>query len=308
MFLQAGIINMTLSPYAQKSLFSSLPQKEVIKELKLSIKSSAKIHRNSASIECLAVDYNEIVIIYSKSKTGFNQMCVGDILLLDYRPMQIENSNTVFDYKKFQARRRCFTYGYLENSHFKLVKPKKYSLLSKIEVSREKLISKIREKYNGQEWCDILIALVSGNKSYLEERTKEVYKASGTVHLMAVSGLHMGFVYLFALNILSFLGKRGIIRYLKAVIIIVTIWLYCAFSGFSPSSIRASIMISILIISEIHTGKYISLNALCASALIITVVKPHSLLEIGFQLSYVAILSIFLLNPYFNQKRVSKTK
>ena len=307
-FLLAGISNMALSPYAQKKLISSLAQKSEFKELKLSIRSESKIHNNSSSIECHSIEYNENVIIYSKSKTIFDTMSLGDIIILDYTPKEIVNINNDFDYKKFQAKKKCFTYGYLNDKNFRLIKSNRKSLFIKIRAHRKKIITKIRDRYDNREWCDILIALVSGEKAYLEDRTKEIYKASGAVHLMAVSGLHVGFVYLFVLNILSFLGNKGLFKYLKSLIIIVSIWLYCAFSGFSPSSIRASIMISILVISELYTGRYVSLNALCASALIITIVQPQSLFDIGFQLSYVALLSIIILNPFFNQQRFANSK
>lgn len=307
-FLLAGISNMILSPYAQQNLISSFTHKREIKELKLSIKSGTKIGRNSSSIYCHAIDYNENVIIYSKSKTIFNQMMPGDILVLDYKPVEIKNSDNNFNYKRFQAKKRCFTYSYLNDSSFKLIKSNKKSFLITISIHRERVIAKIRERYNSSEWCNILIALVSGEKSYLEDKTKEIYKSSGAVHLMAVSGLHMGFVYFFVLNMVAFLGKRGIMRYLKMAIVILSLWLYCAFSGFSPSAVRASLMISILTISDFLTGRYISLNALCASALIITLIRPHSLYDIGFQLSYVALLSIIIINPYFNQKKISKNK
>ena len=307
-FLLAGISNMALSPYAQKRLISSLPKNGKIKEIKLSIKSESKIHRNSSSIECHAIDYNENIIIYSKSKTIFNQMNLGDIVILDYTPIEISNVNNDFNYKQFQAKKKCYTYGYLNDKNFKLIKSNRKNLFIKIKTHKKNIITKLRNKYDNREWCDILIALVSGEKAFLENRTKEIYKASGAVHLMAVSGLHVGFVYFFVLNILSFLGKKGLIKYIKALLIIVAIWLYCAFSGFSPSSVRASLMISILVISELHTGKYISLNALCASALIITLVQPQSLFDIGFQLSYVALLSIIVLNPFFNKQKFSNNK
>lgn len=307
-FLLAGVSNMAFSPYAQKNLISSFSQKREIKELRLLVKNGTKIHRNSSSVYCHAVDYNENVIIYSKSKTTFNEISPGDMLIIDYTPIEITNSNNDFDYKKFQAKRRCFTYGYLKETNSQIVKQSNQNILASIRIKREKLITDIRDKYDGSEWCDILIALVSGDKSYLEDKTKDIYKASGAVHLMAVSGLHVGFVYFFVLNILAFLGKRGIIKYLKAVLLIAAVWLYCAFSGFSPSSARASLMISILVISELLTGRYISLNALCASALIITLIQPHSLFDIGFQLSYVALLSIIVINPYFNRRKFSNNR
>lgn len=307
-FLQGGIINMGLSPYAQKNLVSSLSQKREIQNLRLFILNQTKVHRNSSSIECNAIDYRENVILYSKSKAIFEQMKPGDTIILDYIPISISNFNNDFDYEKFQAKKRYFTYSILNDTNFKLIKPAKRDFFSNVKIKRGKLIKEIRSKYGNSEWCNILIALVSGEKSYLEERTKEIYKASGAVHLMAVSGLHVGFVYLFVLNVLAVFGKKRVIRYFKTILTIIAIWAYCAFSGFSPSSVRASLMISILIVSELITGRYISLNALCASALIITVLQPQSLFDIGFQLSYIALLSILVLNPCFNRQRISENR
>lgn len=296
-FFFSGIFNMGSSPYAKKNLVSTLLRNKQIEELKLTVKTSPKIGQNSSSIECHAIDYNENIILYSKKK--IDSINLGDIITINYSPIEISNRDKNFNYKEYQAKRRCFTYGFLNKSDLKRVQAKGKSIIFIIRLKRDRLIQRVRYIYDGSEWCDILIALVSGEKSYLEDKTKEIYKASGAIHLMAVSGLHIGFIYYFTLNILAFMGKGRVMKYLKALLLILSIWFYCAFSGFSPSSIRASIMISILTISELFSGRYISLNALCASALIIIVVQPQSLFNIGFQLSYVALLSIIVINPFF---------
>lgn len=307
-FLLSGLFNMLSSPYAQKNLISSLPLNKEIKELKLSVKKGPRLGENSYSIECYAINFNENIILYSRNKAIFNSICIGDIIIIDYIPKKISNRDNSFDYKSYQAKRRYFTYGYIDENNLKRVEKNNKNLVVKIKLKRENLIENIRDKFGKSEWCDILIALVAGEKSYLEDRTKEIYKAAGALHLMAVSGLHIGFIYYFVLNILAFMGNRGKIKYLKAIIIILAIWSYCAFSGFSSSSVRASLMISILIISQLKSGRYISLNALCASALIITIIQPQSLFNIGFQLSYLALLSILILNPFFNRVSISNNR
>ena len=117
------------------------------------------------------------------------------------------------------------------------------------------------------------------------------------MHILSVSGMHVSFFYFFLSFILSFLGRNRFSEIIKFFAITTILWFYCAIAGFSPSSVRAVIMINLLMLSKIISRKPITLNTLCASALIITIFSPQSLFDPGFQLSYAAFLSIIFINP-----------
>ncbi len=117
----------------------------------------------------------------------------------------------------------------------------------------------------------------------------------GAVHVLCVSGLHVGIIYLVFGFLLSFIKNRGRVRWLKAALLLVVIWFYAFLTGLSPSVWRASVMISLFIIGENLRRDKDKYNTLAASAFILLVINPLLLHDVGFQLSYAAVFGILLM-------------
>lgn len=135
-------------------------------------------------------------------------------------------------------------------------------------------------------------AMAAGDRSGLTPAMRDRYARSGTSHLLAVSGLHVGIVFAVVNLLLGWLPllRRGhIVRCLLAA---ACIWLYAAATGFAPSTVRAAVMFTMLQASLASASGYASLNALCAAALLMLVWNPGLLLDISFQLSYTAVAAI----------------
>nr|WP_255434132.1 ComEC/Rec2 family competence protein [Carboxylicivirga sp. M1479] len=145
----------------------------------------------------------------------------------------------------------------------------------------------------------ILNALFLGDKSRLTYDQKSAFSNAGAMHLLAVSGLHVGIIYMMILVLLQSIGfkKKSII---VALIIILLLWFYALITGFSPSVMRASIMFSILEIGRTVKRKTGVFNLLGASMFIIICFEPLSIFNIGFWLSHVAVASIVSFYPYIN--------
>ena len=143
----------------------------------------------------------------------------------------------------------------------------------------------------------VAMAVGTGNTSLLERSRRAEYSRAGTAHLLALSGLHVGIVYLLVnllLRWLPLLAYGHIIRNTAAVVLL---WLYVLSTGMPPSAVRAALMFSMLQLSQALSADYSPLNALACAAFISLCLDPGLLFDAGFRLSYIAVAAIILFAP-----------
>lgn len=140
-------------------------------------------------------------------------------------------------------------------------------------------------------------ALAIGDKSMLDSSLKSQYKASGAMHLLALSGLHIGIVYCFLKISIAFIGNSPAAIIAKRIVILLTLWAYAFISGLSNSICRAVCMITVYEICDSLGSKRDLLRALAISAFTICIVNPDAPFSIGFQLSYSSVLGIYFIFP-----------
>ena len=143
----------------------------------------------------------------------------------------------------------------------------------------------------------VLQALSIGDKSGLGRDLRAAYRESGAMHLLALSGLHVGLVYALLGWLLRPLGGGRTVRLLRSMLILGLLWTYAVITGLSGSISRAVLMITFYEVSGLLSGDRDALSALAGSALLLMLFRPESPRDIGFQLSYTAVLSILLLHP-----------
>lgn len=181
-------------------------------------------------------------------------------------------------------------------SHYTLINQVKYfSISSAAFEARNRLLQIFRDKnLDGQEFA-VAAALLLGYVNDIDSRLKSAYAASGTMHILSVSGMHVGIIFLFLDTILAFLlrFKRGI--YLKSAIQLLFVWIYAAITGFSPAVLRASACLSFLVIGKTIKRKPEMLNVISASLFLLLLINPLIISDVGFQLSYIAVLGIVIL-------------
>ncbi|MCU4177561.1 ComEC/Rec2 family competence protein [Carboxylicivirga sp. N1Y90] len=195
-----------------------------------------------------------------------------------------------FDYLSYLKNQRWHFGVYV--SQLKQVQSKKghYNLF----VLSAKLRTYLNEKYKlygiGVEELSVLNALFLGDKSDLQYELKQKYSSAGALHLLAVSGLHVGIIYLILSSFLKlFLGKY---RRLLAISLIICLWVYAFVTGLSPSVLRASIMFSILEMGRLWGRQVGVYNLLGASMFLILLIDPLTIYNVGFWLSHCAVASI----------------
>lgn len=147
--------------------------------------------------------------------------------------------------------------------------------------------------------ASVLYAMVSGDKTYIEMEIIDVFSACGTSHLLAVSGLHVGIL----LNVVIFVLQKLKVRNIFALCILtVLVLVYSAFTGFSSSVIRASIMAMVLQLSILIGAKYDPLNSLGLAGMLILLFNPFRLYDVAFQLSFSSCFGIIWIGKYFINK------
>jgi competence protein ComEC len=160
---------------------------------------------------------------------------------------------------------------------------------------RVKLLERLqREGLEGDVYA-VVAAMALGDKSALTKDLKNVYSLTGASHVLALSGLHLGIIY----TLISFLivGRRW--QMVSQLICILSIWTFVFLVGMSVSVVRSAIMLTIYALLSLGHRDKMSVNTLAFAALAMLVVSPRSLFDIGFQMSFMAVLSILLWMPVF---------
>ena len=153
---------------------------------------------------------------------------------------------------------------------------------------------RLREQMPAGDARAVVLAMVTGYRGEISSALRERYALSGASHLLAVSGLHIGIVFML-INILllpMLLLTYGNVA--RSVVAVLLIWLYVLLCGAPPSAIRAAVMFSLLQIALSTPYRYLSLNILAGTALVMTMFDTHLLFDISFQLSFLAVAGILL--------------
>jgi competence protein ComEC len=169
--------------------------------------------------------------------------------------------------------------------------------LDKAFEVRRILRNRIERYIPDEETRAIALALLVGVKDHLSEDLKTAYASAGAMHVLAVSGLHVGILYIILLGILKPLEKRKGGNVLIAVLAIVVIWGYTFVTGMSPSVLRAATMFSVFATSKAIDRESNIYNSLGIAAFILMAYNPNLIFEVGFQLSFLAVTGIVYLQP-----------
>jgi competence protein ComEC len=169
---------------------------------------------------------------------------------------------------------------------------------------RERMIT---SGLTGQELA-VSVALLLGQSSEIDPQLLTSYSASGTLHVLSVSGMHVALVFVVLLKLLSPLEKNKRGRWISFTVQIFVIWFYAFMTGMSPSVLRSVTMLSVIITGRIINRKSHLLNTLAASAIILLIGDPLLIEDAGFLLSYFAVAGIVIVQPMVEKWWSPKSK
>ncbi|MCD6355157.1 MAG: ComEC/Rec2 family competence protein [Prolixibacteraceae bacterium] len=301
LFLLLGIL--IFNEYNQKPIFTEggkfkATVMEAPQEKQNSYKALIKITAfKGAGIFCRS---HENVLAYFAKNKKVELLNPGDVIIIKSNPQFIRNRGNPFefDYKKYLARRRIYRQVYLTNASWAKTDSKApFSLRLKAEQTREKLLTIYRSQPLGKKELEILSALTLGYKRELDPETKHVFSNTGAMHVLAVSGLHVGILLWFFSLLFGFLRRWKSGKTLFVILSLLFLWSYVFITGLPPSVERAATMFSIFVVGNNLRRQANIYNSLAASAFFILLLNPNNLFEVGFQLSYAAVFGIVFLQP-----------
>ncbi len=251
---------------------------------------SVALQSSIISVDGIRYNKNNRLLVYSDSIHLRDTIKPGSIISFRASPREIIDFDSLdnFDYRAYMNRRGykylCFCYDTFD---YKAYKPGVRQLGT---ILRESLFNRLDSSLDNKKSLAIVSAITLGNRALLDKEIKDEFRQSGIIHILAVSGLHVGIISLITISLLRMAGLRS--GLLKLSISLLVIWSYALISGLSPSVTRAAVMFSFL-----STGYYINrpatpLNSVMASAFIIMLAKPSIIFEASFLLSYSAVIFI----------------
>lgn len=238
-------------------------------------------------------------ILYFKDYSEDIKFAVGDVFILPNRVQKIPPKVNPwgFDYPMFLSRQNIHFQGFYSFRDLIEIKPSGFHFLDGLKNLRTTILESYHPYFEDFNSFSVFAALVLGNKENLDDDISSQYANAGTMHVLAVSGLHVGILYFLLGLLLKGLKKRRWLSWCSAIIQISIIWIYAFITGLSPSIFRAATMFSCLIIGDQLERNSNIFNTLGISALILTLSQPELLASIGFQLSYLAVIGILIIFP-----------
>ena len=238
------------------------------------------------------ISHQEKVLLFFND----NNVNAGDVLMVQTKMEKISNKNNPgeFDVKSYWNNKNIFQIGFVFEDDLRFIGTVEKSWLNQfLSRIRNSLKDQLKLVLRGEE-LGVATALLLGDKELLASETRSSFSNAGAMHVLAVSGLHVGIVLFIIMFLLGKLSR--LISKKNAIIIsIVIIWIYAGITGFSPSVMRASFMFSIIAIGQMTGKSSNAVNTLLFSAFVLLIFNPLWIYDIGFQLSYLAMLGIFLL-------------
>jgi len=241
----------------------------------------------------------DIVVLAIFDSISIQAIQYGDVLLVQAKIVAMKSNNNPeqFDYAKYLVRNGIYFQTHIAEGYFAKIDSGGGNPIIRFSYQLQKLLINqyIAAGFEGDEFA-VLSALTLGYKSQIDEETKLAFSATGTTHVLAVSGIHVGLIYMVLMFAMQWIDhKSAKIRIIKLTIIISNLWLFALISGMSPSVLRAALMFSLFTIGTFYNRKLNMYNILAGSAVLLLLIKPLMLFDIGFQLSYIAVFSIVAL-------------
>jgi competence protein ComEC len=203
-----------------------------------------------------------------------------------------------FNYKQFLSYQNIHHQAFLNENDFRLMQSKNELNFKLIALDiREAIRKKLIELFPDEDVSSFAEALLVGYKDNLDPKLIESFSKTGTLHVLAVSGLHAGIIFLILSRLLFFLDKIPKGHIVKGILIILGMWLYAFVTGLSPSVNRAALMLSFVQIGLLFKRKGNIYNTLSIAAFLMLLYNPLLIVSVSFQLSYTAVLGIVYFQP-----------
>ncbi len=258
--------------------------------------------KKKRSIACeveLIYPVNKKTLLYFESDERSKSLMPGDQVIISafIKPFKNLGNPNEFDYKGFMARKGFSGTAYINSSGWVNTGKRNRTIKNEALLLRAKLLDRYKSFELSNDEFAFLSAVTLGYKDDLSNELKNAFSASGTSHVLAVSGLHVGIIYFIIISLFSFLGNRGRSFLLKQILVLLTLWAYVFITGMPVSVVRAAIMLTLFSIGSLFHRKGYHYNTLSVAAFFVLLIDPYYLFDVGFQLSFAAVFAILFFQP-----------
>ena len=267
-----------------------------------------KARSNQCSVQIYSIEtekgeerVNKKAIVYLAQDSLSGKLVAGNYLrvktIFQKRNISLAQSPQYSNYLKIKGYAAT---GYVASYNWKSINPPQSyipDIQSKALSFRRHLLKKLEQLIPDKRQFGIASGILFGIKNGLDNDLRTAFLISGGAHILAVSGLHVGILYGALLFPLGFLGNSRKSKCLQQLITLPLMWVFAFITGLTPSVVRATTMLSFYGLAGIMGKKSFSLNTVCATAFLMLLYNPMYLFDIGFQLSFSAVVAIITTNP-----------
>lgn len=276
------------------------PGETVIATLQEPLVTKSNAYKAIASLQLIDSSGNLVqvsgkIICYLAKDLDLPLPAYGSNILFKKTLVPIKNAGNPgeFDYKSYAAFNGWFYQVFLTKGDYVVAPVKTYNRFRLwLFIARDFVITRFRQYIPGKVEAGLAEALLVGYREDLDKSIIEQYANTGVIHLIAISGMHLGMIYGLLLVLLKPLGTKKYGKIINAFIIIVILWFFSLLTGAAPSITRAAIMFTVIVAGNTFSKKAGIYNSLSVAAFILLLADPFHLWNVGFQLSFAALLSI----------------
>lgn len=242
------------------------------------------------------------ILLYLERDSASEALSYGDVLALrNTKPMVVEEPKNphAFDYSRYLHFKNIHYQAFIRGNNWHRLATNKGNPILHLSFSlREQFLTVLKKHLVKEESYAVGSAMIIGYREEISDEMQRAYMETGAVHVLAVSGMHVGLVYVFLsflLGLVKWQNRRW--KFLQLLLQLLGIWTFALVTGAAPSICRAAAMFSFFIVGKFWQRNRNVYNTMAASAFFLLLYNPYWLLDVGFQLSYLAVLGIVYFQP-----------
>lgn len=267
--------------------------KELLEEKSKSFKAIASV--DAALIDGKWQETSGKILLYFQKENFQENVTYGSQIIFNKPLQEIKNTGNpgAFDYNRYCIFQDITAQVYLKNDEYKALPELKTNWFTELLIkTRNGTLNILKENIKSDKELGVAEALLIGYRTDLDKDLVQAYSNTGVVHIIAISGLHLGMIYGLLAMIFSYFKKYRITKFIRPIIILGVLWMFTLVAGAAPSIMRSAVMFSFIVLGEILNRRTNMYNTLAASAFCMLVANPFTLWDVGFLLSYAAVISI----------------
>lgn len=258
----------------------------------IKVRLKLKKYKNNDSLKICSGN----LIAYIKKDSLSEHLKYGDYIAFNSKVQEVpppKNPNA-FDYKRYLHFQNIHYQAFIKENEWRLLDQNRGNLLFTLAFGLRTKFLKILEKHlTSENELAVGSALILGYKNDLSEDVRAAYAETGAMHVLAVSGLHVGIIYLFLDFLLKWIYiNRKWWKLTRLLINLFAIWAFALITGASPSVLRAATMFTFIAYGNYLNRNSVIYNTLGVSAFLLLLINPYLIFQVGFQLSYLAVFGI----------------